>query len=144
MKLNILLPAVLLTLFFMPANQSQAQSIPTVDEVKNFFMNQQMLITYREGEAVYGTYFFFEVHYCPQGYGLYARTNKQTILGNEQRNNWQELGTWEVIQQGGTVGINSVSTAGARKYTPVYKLANGDYWLGEGISLVKEGPAMCN
>ena len=130
-------------LLFFTISTMSAQTIPTVEEVQNFLSNQNILLTYREGEAIYGTYYFVEIHYCPQGYGLYGRSEKQTVLGNVQRNSWQEFGTWKVIEQAGTVGVYTVATTGQQNYTPVYKLANGDFFIAQGITIVKQGPAIC-
>lgn len=126
-----------------PASASD-QSIPTVQELTNFFSNSNILITYREGEVIYGTYYFLEIHYCPQGYGLYGSTVKKTVLGNEQRSNWQEFGQWKIMENNGLVGIYYQATTGAQDFVPIYKLGNGDYFIREGVSIVKQGPAICN
>ena len=134
----LVLGIVLLTAF--PAN---SQSVPSEEEVNNFFSNKKIQITYREGEAVYGTYYFLEIHYCPNGYGLYGNTVKQTVLGNEQRSNWQEFGTWKVMTQNGLVGIYYLTTAGVQNFVPIYKLPNGNLFISEGITLLQQGPATC-
>ena len=121
----------------------QGQSIPSQEEVRNFFNNQNILISYREGEVIYGTYYFMEIHYCPTGqYGLYGNTVKKTVLGNEQRSNWQEFGTWQITSQNGLVGIY-YATQTNQQFVPIYKLANGDFFVREGVSIVKQGPATC-
>ncbi len=123
---------------------SNAQSVPTVEEVHNFFSNQNILVTYRDGEAVYGTYYFLEIHYCPQGYGLYGYSEKQTVMGNRQKNNWQEFGTWKAMEQNGLVGLfYTVQSTGAQNFVPVYKLADGSMSIGQGYSIVKQGAAIC-
>ena len=120
------------------------QTIPTIKEVYNFFNNQNLLITYREGEAVFGTYYFLEIHYCPNGYyGLYGNTVKRTVLGNEQKSNWQEYGTWKIINQNSLNGIYYAATNGNQKFYPLYKLPNGDLFISEGITIVKKGLAIC-
>jgi len=135
---------LLLGCFLLYAPVINAQSIPSINEVKNFFNNQNILITYREGEVIYGTYYFMEIHYCPNGYyGLYGNTVKKTVLGNEQKSNWQEYGTWQVISQNGKVGIYYVTQTN-QQFVPIYKLANGDFFVREGTSIVKQGPAICN
>lgn len=136
----------LFTLVLCPlfTTNSNAQSSPTVIEVHNFFNNQKILITYREGEVLYGTYYFLEVHYCPTGqYGLYGKSIKNTVLGNEQHNNWQEFGTWKAMKQNGQVGMYYATTAGAQNFIPVARLANGDLSVGEGYTIVKQGQAIC-
>lgn len=121
-----------------------AQVNPSIDELHNYFNNQQLLLTYREGEVLYGTYYFIEVHYCPNGYyGLYGNTVKQTVLGNEQRSNWQEFGTWKIINQNDINGILYNTTNGDQQFYPLYKLANGDLFISEGITVVNQGLAIC-
>ena len=89
--------ALLLLLFILSTTMNYGQSIPTEEELHEFLNGKQLMITYREGEALYGTYYFIEVHYCPNGYyGLYANTVKRTVLGNEQKGGWQEYGQWQV------------------------------------------------
>jgi hypothetical protein len=145
MKNFQLLMAIILTCsVFYPQNTS-AQSIPTVDEVNNFIKSNHFLITYREGEALYGTYYFIEIHYCSSGlYGLDGKSVKQTVMGNEQRNNWQEYGTWKVIEYNGIVGVYYKTTTAQEKFVPVYRLPNGNLSIGEGVSIVKQGEAICN
>lgn len=121
-----------------------AQTNPSIKELHNYFNNQQLLLTYREGEVLYGTYYFIEIHYCPNGYyGLYGNTIKRTVLGNEQKSNWKEYGTWKIINQNGVNGIVYVTTAGQQQFYPLYKLANGDLYINEGISIVNQGQAIC-
>lgn len=121
-----------------------AQVNPSIDELYNYFNNQQLLLTYREGEALYGTYYFIEVHYCPDGYyGLYGNTVKQTVLGNEQRSNWQEFGSWKIIDQNDINGILYIPTNGNQQFYPLYKLANGDLFINEGVTVVNQGLAIC-
>ena len=123
---------------------TNAQDNPTIDELNNFFSDQQLLITYREGEVLYGTYYFLEIHYCSNGYyGLYGNTVKRTVLGNEQRTNWQEYGTWQIVNQEGVNGILYKATTGGQQFYPLYKLSNGDIYIGEGISIEKKGIAIC-
>ncbi|MCW5519438.1 hypothetical protein J1N09_06290 [Aureitalea sp. L0-47] len=138
--------ALLFSVVCISASETvQAQSNPSVEELQQFFNGQQLLVTYREGEAVYGTYYFLEIHYCPNGYyGLYGNTVKQTVLGNEQRSNWQEYGNWKVINQNGLNGIHYVSLQGTQQFFPIYKLENGDMFIREGVSIVKQGQAICN
>lgn len=135
---------ILLCCFILAAANSSAQSIPTVAEVNKFIKNNHLLVTYREGEVLYGTYYFIEIHYCPQGYGLYGRTVKKTVLGNEQRSNWQEFGTWKVIEYNGNTGVYYKPTTAQENFVPVYRLANGNLTTGEGVTIVKQGPAVCN
>ena len=121
-----------------------AQVNPSVDELNNYFNNQRLLLTYREGEVLLGTYYFIEIHYCPNGYyGLYGNTVKRTVLGNEQKSNWQEYGTWKITNQNGINGIYYLANNGNQKFYPLYKLANGDLFISEGVTIVKKGLAIC-
>lgn len=134
----------LLTLCGLAAQNTTAQSIPTETEVNRFVSNNHFLVTYREGEALYGTYFFIDIHYCPNGYyGLYGRSAKKTVLGNEQNNNWQEFGTWKATKYNGNVGLYYLTTTGQQKFFPLYRLPNGKLTLGEGITIVLQGKAVC-
>ena len=128
----------------MSATQLNTQNIPTVEEVQNFFSNSNILITYREGGPIYGTFYFIEIHYCPQGYGLYGKSIKKTVIGNEQHNNWQEFGTWQVTEQNGLAGIYYVSNEGEQQFVPIYKYANGNLFINESTTIVHQGQAICN
>lgn len=124
------------------SNHVYAQNIPSETEVYNFFSNNKILIAYREGEVLYGTYYFLEIHYCPNGYGLYGNTVKQTVLGNEQRSNWQEFGTWKVVTQNGLVGIKYITTVGVQNFVPIYKY-NGNIFIRDGLTIQQKGSATC-
>ena len=126
------------------APRTNAQENPTIEELHRFFNDQNLLITYREGEAVYGTYYFIEVHYCANGYyGLYGHTVKRTVMGNEQKSNWQEFGQWKVINRNGENGIFYAATNGKQQFYPLYKLPNGDIFIKEGVTIVNQGKAIC-
>ena len=143
-NVGLVMGLFLATLISFSSFEGNAQTIPTESELQEFLNNQQLLITYREGEALYGTYYFLEIHYCPNGYyGLYGSTVKRTVLDNEQRSNWQEYGSWKVMSQNGQVGLHYAATNGNQQFVPVYKLANGDFFIREGISIVKQGQAIC-
>ena len=121
-----------------------AQVNPSISELQHYFNNEQLLLTYREGEVLYGTYYFIEIHYCPNGYyGLYGNTIKKTVLGNEQRSNWQEYGTWKITNQQGVNGILYTTTLGHSRFYKLFKLSNGDLFVGHGITVVKKGRAIC-
>lgn len=93
---------------------------------------------------LYGTYYFIEIHYCSNGYyGLYGNTIKRTVLGNEQKSNWQEYGTWKITTQGGVNGISYLPTNGTQAFYPLYKLANGSLFISEGTTIVNQGLAIC-
>jgi hypothetical protein len=144
MKNLHLLLAIIISLSVIFTENTSAQSIPTVAEVNNLIDNNHFLITYRDGEVVYGTYYFIEIHYCSTGlYGLYGKSVKQTVMGNEQNNNWQEYGNWKVIEYNGNVGVYYKTTTAEEKFVPVYCLPNGNLSFGEGVSVVLQGKAIC-
>ena len=136
--LNLLLIVIILGLP-IPIN---AQATFSEDELHNFLNNKKILITYREGEVLYGTYYYIEIHYCPNGYGLYGSTVKQTVLGNEQRSNWQEFGKWKTITQKGLVGIHYITNTGKQNFVPVYNY-NGRIFIKEGVTVLQKGKAIC-
>ena len=122
----------------------KAQSNPSIEELQQFFNGQQLQITWRDGEVRFGTYYFLEVHYCPNGYyGLYGNSVKNTVLGNEQRDSWQEYGQWKIMTQNGVNGIHYLAQNGGQNFYPLYKTANGDLYLNEITSIVRKGPAIC-
>ncbi len=141
---NVQCIALLILGFVLYSIPGKAQTTPTYEEVQYFFNNQNILLTYREGEVIYGTYYFIEIHYCPNGqYGLYGNSVKKTVLGNEQRSNWQEFGTWKVMNQDGYVGLYYEATSGEQQFVPIYKLNNGDLFISEGTTIVNQGQADC-
>lgn len=129
------------TIVFSSVN---AQSNPTVEEVHNFFNDSNILITYREGGPIYGTFYFIEIHYCPNGYGLYGRSSKQTVMGNYQTNNWEEFGTWQVTEQNGLSGIYYAPLNGSSLFVPIYKLADGSLMINQSTTIIRQGQALCN
>lgn len=122
---------------------TSAQVNPSVEELFNFFNGHRLLITYREGEVIYGTYYFLEIHYCPNGYGIYGSTLKKTVLGNEQKSNWQEFGIWKIITQNGVNGIHYSATNGNQQFYPIYRLPDGSMFIRDGVTIVKQGTAIC-
>jgi len=141
---SILAVVLFLLLGIFNPQTMKAQTNPSVEELHNFFNGRQLLITYREGEAVYGTYYFLEIHYCPNGfYGLYGTSEKQTVLDNVQKSSWQEFGNWKIITQDELNGIHYAATNGGQQFYPIYKLQNGDMFVSEGVSIVNRGAAIC-
>jgi len=81
--------AILMT---MPA-VSSAQSDPQTVAVKGFLTGQKMLISYREGSPLRGTYFFLQVHFCRSGnYTALGESRKPTGDNHEQVTHWTETG----------------------------------------------------
>lgn len=121
-----------------------SQTSVSIEELSQFIEGQQIRITYREGEVLLGTYYFIDVHYCRNGYyGLYATTIKRTVMGNEQRGGWQEYGQWKIETRGDQVGLYAINTVGVENFYPFFKLPNGDIFMREGVTLIRQGPAVC-
>jgi len=143
MKLKIAL-GLFLVVCIWNTNNLNAQVNPSIEELHKFYNNQKLEVTWRQGGAVYGTYNFLEVHYCPNGYyGLYGNSVKKTVLGNEQRSNWKEFGTWKITSQNNVNGILYISTVGNQNFYPLYKNANGQIYYGN-MTIINRGLAICN
>lgn len=71
-------------------------------------------------------------------YGLYGSTVKRTVLDNEQRSSWQEFGTRKIINQNGLNGIHYTTTNGNQQFYPLYRLKNGDLFVSDGVTIVKQ------
>ena len=143
MKLTTTLGLFLVVSIWNSVNLN-AQDNPSLEELHNFYNNQQLEVTWREGEVIYGTYYFLEIHYCPDGYyGLYGNSVKKTVLGNEQRSNWKEFGTWEITSQNNINGILYSSTTGNQNFYPLYKNDNGQLYYDK-MTISNRGLAICN
>src|SRR5687768_3490590 len=105
------MPSVLLAaaiVLLLPSGAS-AQGPPEA-ALRDFFNGQQMLVTYREGGALYGTFFTLEVHFCRSGrYVTFGESRRQTILDNEQVNRFSDEGTWEITTFRGQLVLKYVS-----------------------------------
>lgn len=129
---------------FLPVCTVYAQTDPQAQDIKRYLNGQKILVSYREGGPIYGTYFFLEVHYCRTGqYALFGRNRRQTVLDNWQVNNWEEYGRWDVIRFQGQVGVQSISTSGKRDFVPVHLLPDGRLWVADGVSTQRQGTAQC-
>jgi len=112
--------------------------------VKDFFNGQQMLVTYREGGALYGTFFTLQVHFCRSGrYVTFGESRRQTVLDNEQVNRFTDEGTWEITTFRGQLVLRYVSVSGEPNIVAVNVAPNGRVSLGEGITVVRQGLAQC-
>jgi hypothetical protein len=115
--------------------------------VKNYLGGQRLLVTYRRGGPVYGTYFFFHVNLCRSGsYVTRAQSRKQNVVyeRTEQVHIWPDRGRWDVGVFAGQVGVQYVSwTSGESNFIPVSIRADGSIAAGNGMSVVREGSAQC-
>ena len=113
--------------------------------VREFFNGQQMLVTYREGGPVYGTFFTLQVHFCRSGrYMTFGESRKHTVLDNEQVNRFTDQGTWTIGSMQGRMFLRYVSISGQPNVVAINVAPNGRVSLGDGgISVVRQGPAQC-
>jgi hypothetical protein len=115
-----------------------------VQRIKQYFNGQKIFMSYREGGALYGTYFFQEIHFCPSGqYKLFGQSRKQTVLDNEQINNWEEYGAWDVVSFQGQIVLRFHTTSDEQGSFPIRLLPGGQIWIGDGISIQQQGKAQC-
>lgn len=101
------------------------------------------MVSYRDGGPIYGTFYFLEIHFCPNGYGLYGRSSKQTDMGNYQNNNWREFGYCAIKEQNGLVGIEYSPTKGNILFVLIYKNVDGSLFINQETSIVVQGSAIC-
>jgi hypothetical protein len=118
---------------------------PPEAAVRDFFNGQQMLVTYREGGALYGTFFTLQVHFCRSGrYITFGESRRQTVLDNEQVNRFTDEGTWEVTTVRGQMVLRYVSVSGQPNMVAINVAPNGRVSLGDGsITVIKQGVAQC-
>jgi hypothetical protein len=139
-------PPILLALItaFSPLVRAQAQTDPQLIAINKYLSGRRLLVTYREGGAVYGTHNFLDVHYCANGeFILFGRSERQTVLDNFQRSSWEDTGRWEVVRLQGRAGVRWVSRSGKVDFAALEILPDGRLWAGEGVSIQPQGPARC-
>lgn len=135
---------VCLVLSLCLTSPSLLQAAAEEEAANNFFAGRRMLVTYREGGALYGTRFFLQVDFCRSGnYITVGRSIRQTTLGNEQVNNFSDQGRWAVTTMGGQLILGYLSVSGQSNGAPIRLLPNGGVEAGNGISLVPQGMAQC-
>ena len=139
-KLQVCLLPLLLVLSASLACSQDGQ----VQALRQSLAGQKYLVTYRDGGAAYGTYNFLQVHLCRSGnYFILGQSRKQTVLNNQQLNNWRDQGTWDVVNIGGQVGVKYLSASGAVRFYPTRVLPDGSIQAGNGITVIWKGPAQC-
>jgi hypothetical protein len=139
------MPSVLVAAAIVLLLPSGASAQGPEAALRDFFNGQQMLVTYREGGALYGTFFTLEVHFCRSGrYVTFGESRRQTILDNEQVNRFSDEGTWEITTFRGQLVLKYVSVSGEPNVVAINVAPNGRVWLGDGITVVRQGPAQCS
>ena len=131
--LGVLLPAFC-------ASEAQADE----QVLRNYLSGRHVLISRRDGEAVYGTYYFFHTHYCSSGrYVVYASSVKQSVLGGEIRQRWEVRGTWKVVTQKGQEGVFYQDTDGGTDFLSLRMQPDGSVYIRDGINFAPQGRAEC-
>lgn len=121
-----------------------AEAMADEQVLRSYLSGRHVLLSRREGGAVYGTYYFFHTHYCSSGrYVIYANSVKQTVLGMEQRQNWEVRGTWKIVTQQGQEGVFYQDTDGGTDFVPLRMQPDGSIFVREGISFAPQGRAGC-
>ena len=144
MKTVINITVMLSLGFLLPVTVLSQQS---PEALKQYLAGQKLLVTYRQGGPVYGTYFFLQVHLCRSGnYVTYGQSRKQSVLDShgEQVHSWRDEGHWDVGVYAGQVGVQYVSTSGQANFVPVRIGPNGEIWTSNGTSVVRQGAAQCS
>jgi hypothetical protein len=131
-----------IALFAAPSLYSQTRK--DVRYVKQYLSGYEFQITYREGGSLYGTYFFLDVHFCSSGkYVSASQSRKQTVLGNEQVNNWNDAGSWDVILVQGYPALQYIAASGAQDIVPMQILSDGSIRPLSCAFMQRLGKAQC-
>ena len=134
---------LILGLFFSPSTAAFAQP-GQVEALKGALVGQRMLISYREGGALYGTYYFLDVQFCRTGkYITSAQSHKTTVMNNDQSNNWTEIGRWDILSYQYQPLLRYVTLQGKMNFVPVRLLQDGEIWLGDGVTVRHLGTTVC-
>jgi hypothetical protein len=129
---------------FAAASPGLAQVDSEAQAVKSLLSGQTMMVTYRDGGALYGTYYQIYVAFCPSGtYFTKGGSSRTTILNNEERHSFSDQGKWSVAPLGQVVVVQYRSASGQVTAFPVHLLSNGGLWAGNGITVVPQGPTPC-
>ena len=119
--------------------QSEAET------VRSLLSGRTMMVTYRDGGPVYGTYQQIYVSFCPSGnYFSQGRSSRTTILENQERRSFSDQGTWSVSELGNLVAVQYRSVSGQVTAFLVHLLPNGRIWAGNGITVIPQGAAPCS
>jgi hypothetical protein len=119
------------------------QQTDIAQQIKQYFSGRAFVVSWRQGGAVYGTYYFAQVAFCGSGvYTLDGHGERTTILDNTQYYNWQEQGDWDVVMYQGTPYL-VLEPSGGSPYSAAIQLLSDGGISFPGISIIEEGPATC-
>jgi len=112
--------------------------------LRQFLTGKHVLFSYRDGGAIYGTYYFYHTHHCPSGrYVDYANSSKQSVIGGQINQSWESNGTWQVTTRQGQTGTYYQSSDGETTFWPMRLNADGSVYINDTISSVVQGSAQC-
>ena len=133
-----------LSLAFFSESSLFAQTPKDAQYVNGYVRGHEFQVTYREGEALYGTYYSIDVHFCSSGrYISYVQTRKQTVLGNEQADSWNDSGNWDVVSFQGYPSLRYISASGKQDIIPMQILRDGTIRPLSGAFMKQLGKAQC-
>ena len=112
--------------------------------LQQYISGRHLLFSWRDGGAVYGTYYFSHTHHCASGeYIEYVNTHKQSVLGGENRNSWEDYGRWQVSSQNGQVGVVYTTSKGSVQFIPFQVYPDGSIYSSDSLNIVSQGRANC-
>ena len=116
--------------------QSEAET------VRSLLSGRTMMITYRDGGPINGTYQQISVSFCPSGsYFSQRRNSRGTFLENQERRSLSDQGTGSVSELENLVVVQYRSVSGQVTAFLVHLLPSGRIWAGTGITVIPQGPA---
>jgi hypothetical protein len=131
-----------LCLVVLPA-AANAQ-VSEIEAIRQRLTGQQLLITYRDGGPIYGTYYFLNVQFCASGnYMTMAESHRTTVLDNHEDRHWQDYGRWDLVSIRGRTVLRYLSSSGKGDIVPLILLPDGRLWVREGVTVVARGRAVC-
>lgn len=139
---SAVITSLLLAVFL--TTPAHAQTGSNERNVRDLFAGQTMLVTWRDGGPLYGTFFTLQVHFCNSGrYMTFGESRRQTVLDNQQVGNLDDRGSWDVATLQGQLVLRYLSDTGQANAVPVRVLPNGNIWVGEGVTVIRQGAAQC-
>jgi len=128
----------------LAVNPSSSQTAGDAQDIRGFFSGQTMLVTYRNGGPVYGTHYILYVTFCSSGtYFTRGESSRHTVLDNEERHPINDRGRWDVASFGGQAVLRYLSVSGQSNAVPIRLLPNGRVMAGNGVTVIRQGPAPC-
>ena len=111
--------------------------------IQSLLSGRTMMITYRDGGSIYGTFQQISVSFCPSGNYFSQGGRSPAVLENQERRSFRDQGTWSVSELGNLVEVQYRSVSGQVTALLVHLLPDGRIWAGTGISVIPIGPAPC-